>query len=275
MASPLLSGLIYPLLQALDEEYLGCDAQFGGIDQRKIFMFAEKYLPHLGYKKRVHLMNPMVPGLQGAKMSSSADGGKVDLLDPPETVAKKIRKAFCEEGVVEGNGLLAFIRHIVFPLRSLSEETPVFTIERREEDGGAVSFTSAQEVEDSFGRKEVVKHLSTPPSLATISSGESTPSKCSVGGTAQSEGYTFFTVLGVQRIHAHLRHYDSTQLTLAPSLRHQVHPGDLKAAVVSAINSVLAPIRESMGSSEMVKLADLAYPPEAKKGKAASSKKGA
>ena len=31
---PLLSGLLYPGLQALDEQYLGCDAQFGGVDQR-------------------------------------------------------------------------------------------------------------------------------------------------------------------------------------------------------------------------------------------------
>ena len=31
--SPLLSGLIYPGMQALDEEYLGVDFQFGGIDQ--------------------------------------------------------------------------------------------------------------------------------------------------------------------------------------------------------------------------------------------------
>lgn len=45
--------------KALDEEYLKVDAQFGGIDQRKIFTFAEKYLPMLGYTKRIHLMNPM------------------------------------------------------------------------------------------------------------------------------------------------------------------------------------------------------------------------
>jgi tyrosyl-tRNA synthetase len=40
--NPLLSGLLYPGLQALDEEYLKVDAQFGGEDQRKIFTFAEK-----------------------------------------------------------------------------------------------------------------------------------------------------------------------------------------------------------------------------------------
>lgn len=59
VANPLLSGLLYPGLQALDEQYLEVDAQFGGIDQRKIFTFAEKYLPMLGYDKRIHLMNPM------------------------------------------------------------------------------------------------------------------------------------------------------------------------------------------------------------------------
>lgn len=34
--SPLLSGLLYPGLQALDEQYLGCDFQFGGVDQVRI-----------------------------------------------------------------------------------------------------------------------------------------------------------------------------------------------------------------------------------------------
>jgi tyrosyl-tRNA synthetase len=29
---PLLSGLLYPCLQMLDEQYLGVDAQFGGVD---------------------------------------------------------------------------------------------------------------------------------------------------------------------------------------------------------------------------------------------------
>lgn len=31
--------------QALDEEYLKVDAQFGGVDQRKIFTLAEKVTP--------------------------------------------------------------------------------------------------------------------------------------------------------------------------------------------------------------------------------------
>jgi tyrosyl-tRNA synthetase len=46
--SPLLSGLLYPGLQALDEQYLDVDFQFGGVDQvRSIFcLYAITYFQH-------------------------------------------------------------------------------------------------------------------------------------------------------------------------------------------------------------------------------------
>jgi tyrosyl-tRNA synthetase len=53
----------------LDEEYLKVDAQLGGVDQRKIFALAKEVLPRVGFRERAHLMNPMVPGLQGGKKS--------------------------------------------------------------------------------------------------------------------------------------------------------------------------------------------------------------
>merc|ERR1719193_2740098 len=118
---PLLSGLLYPGLQALDEEYLKVDAQFGGVDQRKIFTYAEKYLPQLGYAKRIHLMNPMVPGLTGAKMSSSEEDSKIDLLDDEKSVKKKISKAFCEEGNIEENGVLSFCKFVLFPVMEMKQ----------------------------------------------------------------------------------------------------------------------------------------------------------
>ena len=39
--SPLLSGLLYPGLQALDEQYLDVDFQFGGVDQVCIYLLTE------------------------------------------------------------------------------------------------------------------------------------------------------------------------------------------------------------------------------------------
>jgi tyrosyl-tRNA synthetase len=147
--NPLLSGLIYPGLQALDEEYLKVDAQFGGVDQRKIFIYAEKYLPHLGYKKRIHLMNHMVPGLMGSKMSSSEEDSKIDLLDDESTINRKIKKAYCKEGEVENNGLLSFIKFVYFPISSI-KGNPVFRVERKEEFGGNVEYSSYENLEVDF-----------------------------------------------------------------------------------------------------------------------------
>jgi tyrosyl-tRNA synthetase len=149
---PLVSGLLYPGLQALDEEYLKVDAQFGGIDQRKIFTFAEKYLPQLGYQKRAHLMNPMVPGLTGAKMSSSEEESKIDLLDSPGSVKQKLKKAFCEPGNIENNGILSFAKHVVFPLLQNDEK---FVVPRKEANGGDILFESYKQLEEAFAVQTV------------------------------------------------------------------------------------------------------------------------
>ena len=195
--NPLLSGLLYPGMQALDEQYLGCDFQFGGVDQvlsqltsslhfssrsqRKIFIFAEEFLPRLGYAKRAHLMNVMVPGLGGGKMSASDPNSKIDFLDPPEVVRKKIKSAFCEEGNPD-NGVLAFVKAVLMPISQLrlergqgldgeeikqatanqlplaSEDAPegtLFSVVRPEKFGGSLHYKSYQEIEDDFSKKEL------------------------------------------------------------------------------------------------------------------------
>ena len=58
-----------------------------------------------------------VPGLTGSKMSSSDEDSKIDLLDSPAQVKKKLKKAFCEPGNIADNGVLAFCKHVLFPLR--------------------------------------------------------------------------------------------------------------------------------------------------------------
>lgn len=151
VASPLISGLLYPGLQALDEEYLKVDAQFGGVDQRKIFTFAEENLPCLGYAKRIHLMNPMVPGLTGEKMSASIEESKIDLLDKPEDVKKKLKKAFCEPGNIEKNGVLAFCKSVIFPL--LKNEDLV--LPRPVEHGGPMVFSNYEALEKDFSDQKV------------------------------------------------------------------------------------------------------------------------
>ncbi|KAI0551152.1 tyrosyl-tRNA synthetase [Xylaria curta] len=128
-----LSGLLYPILQVLDEQYLNVDAQFGGLDQRKLFTAAKEWLPKLGYRQRAHLMNDMIPGLQGGKMSSSDENSKIDLLDSPDVVSRKIKKAEAAPRVAEGNGLLAYIEHVFLPVAELKGKREF--IVSRERDG--------------------------------------------------------------------------------------------------------------------------------------------
>uniref|UniRef100_H2YLL3 Tyrosine--tRNA ligase n=1 Tax=Ciona savignyi TaxID=51511 RepID=H2YLL3_CIOSA len=142
---PLLSGLLYPGLQALDEEYLKVDAQFGGVDQRKIFTFAEKAFS--GYEKRIDLM-PMVPGLTGNKMSSSVEESKIDLLDDAAAVKRKLKKVFCEPGNVS-NGILSFIKLVVFPIFG------EFEIVRSKEFGGNVKYEEYDKLEADFASEAV------------------------------------------------------------------------------------------------------------------------
>jgi tyrosyl-tRNA synthetase len=147
---PALGGLIYPLMQALDEEFLGVDAQFGGVDQRKIFTFAMENLPKIGYKVRAHLMNTMVAGLgEAAKMSSSEPDSKIDLLDKPEVVEKKLKKAVCKPKEVEGNGVVAFVEHVIFRAIALRvEREQSFKVQRR--DGEPLVYTSIEKLKEDY-----------------------------------------------------------------------------------------------------------------------------
>jgi len=152
--SPKLSGMLYPILQSLDEQHLGVDVQFGGVDQRKIFMFAREFLPKIGYQKRCHLMNPIVPGLgKSGKMSASEPNSKINFTDSDEMIKKKLRKAHCIDGVVEDNGVLAILRYVVF--RFLEKEKQEFVIERPEKYGGTIKFKTYDDVEKAFINKEL------------------------------------------------------------------------------------------------------------------------
>jgi tyrosyl-tRNA synthetase len=152
--NPKMASLLYPGLQALDEQFLSIDAQFGGVDQRKIFMMAEKYLPQLGYKKRIHLMNPMIPSFNNNNdnMSSSNLSSKIDLLDNPKTIKNKINKGFCEEGNTDC-GIIKFIELVLFPVIKLKKEK--FTIKRPDKYGGNIEYENYIDLEKDFVNKKL------------------------------------------------------------------------------------------------------------------------
>ena len=145
--NPKLSGFIYPILQTLDEQYMDMDVQYGGIDQRKILAFARENHPRLGYKARVEVMTPMLPGLHGSKMSASDESSKIDLLDSEETVKRKIQKAHCPVSI-EDNGVLAFLKYVIMVNKKDNKEK--LTIERPEKFGGNIVYDDYEALEKDY-----------------------------------------------------------------------------------------------------------------------------
>ncbi len=143
-----LGSFIYPLMQSLDVPHLGCDIAFGGIDQRGIYMLSREILPTIGYDKPICVFNPLLPGLSGGKMSASDTGSKIDCLDTPKQIKKKINKSYCPEKEIEGNGVLAMVKNVIFPFLERREE--IFLIDRPEKFGGPIEYSAYDQLEEAF-----------------------------------------------------------------------------------------------------------------------------
>lgn len=85
-------------------------------------------------------------------MSSSEEDSKIDLIDSPANVKKKLKKAFCEPGNIENNGILSFCKHVIFPLLKPDEK---FVIPRKSEYGGDLSYDKYEDLEAAFAKEEV------------------------------------------------------------------------------------------------------------------------
>ncbi len=142
-ADPMVSQMIYPLMQALDIAHLEIDLAVGGIDQRKIHMIARENLPRLGYKSPVCLHTPILLGLDGQKMSSSK-GNYISVRDSEEEVERKLKKAYCPAGKVEENPVIQIMQYQIFP------RFEVVDVERDQKYGGDVEYRSFEELASDF-----------------------------------------------------------------------------------------------------------------------------
>ena len=142
--NPMVSQMIYPLMQAIDIADLHIDLAVGGIDQRKIHMLAREELPRLGLPAPVCMHTPLIPGLNGEKMSSSK-GNNIALDEPAADVEKKIKSAFCPAKEVENNPVLAICKYHVFPRIDAG-----MTVKRPEKFGGDVHYQNYEALEADF-----------------------------------------------------------------------------------------------------------------------------
>ncbi|QLH83779.1 tyrosine--tRNA ligase [Halosimplex pelagicum] len=97
-----VAHVMYPLMQALDIEYLDLDLAVGGLDQRKVHMLQRDMLPAIGYTARPAIHTPILADLTTGigKMSSSTNpvtGGEsltISFEDDTATLQEKVENIF-------------------------------------------------------------------------------------------------------------------------------------------------------------------------------------
>src|SRR3989344_5634186 len=84
-----LHEFLYPLLQGYDSVVLDVDAELGGTDQTFNILVGRRLLESMKKKEKFVVTVPLLPGLDGRKMSKSY-GNTVNLLDSPNEMYGKI-----------------------------------------------------------------------------------------------------------------------------------------------------------------------------------------
>jgi len=115
--SATVSQIEYPLMQALDIEYLDVDLAMGGTDQRKIHMLARDELPQLGFSSPTVVHFSLLPALTGTgdKMSTSKPETMFPLHAPEGVIRERVDGAFFDPELdIEENPVLAIARRFIF-----------------------------------------------------------------------------------------------------------------------------------------------------------------
>lgn len=94
-------------------------------------------------------MHHILSGLDGKKMSKSDPDNAIFMDDAEAEINRKVKKAFCPEGQVDGNPIVEYVRYIIF------EITGKFEVGRAEKYGGNLKFELFEDFKKSFENKEV------------------------------------------------------------------------------------------------------------------------
>jgi len=154
-----VSHVIYPLMQAIDIEYLDLDLAVGGLDQRKVHMLAREELPELGYESRPAIHTPILADLTtGVGKMSSSTGVTISMEDSTADLEEKINSAYCppsrdpeptDDGEERKNPVLELFQYHVFPR---FEEV---VVERPDEYGGDRTYDDYDSLADDLDSGEL------------------------------------------------------------------------------------------------------------------------
>ncbi|MCR8487565.1 MAG: tyrosine--tRNA ligase, partial [Crenarchaeota archaeon] len=149
-----VAASLYPIMQVLDIVHLEVNLAIGGTDQRKIHALARDILHgevssilRQKVKKTICIHLPMVLGLKaGEKMSSSKPETHIAVHDKPETINKKLQKAYCPPTTSnpDENPIFSILAYIIFPYNEC------LRIDRPEKYGGPVEYRSLDALGKDF-----------------------------------------------------------------------------------------------------------------------------
>ncbi|PIS22470.1 tyrosine--tRNA ligase [candidate division WWE3 bacterium CG08_land_8_20_14_0_20_41_10] len=169
--------LIYPPMQVADIFIQGLTIAHAGMDQRKAHVIMRDValklnispvLDNKGNKiKPIAIHHHLLLGLQkpaiwpiseenikevwiSAKMSKSKPESCIFIHDSADEIKRKINNAFCPEKEIGFNPILDWIKSLVF-----AGDGIVFSINRKVEHGGNVSYESYGELEEDFANEAV------------------------------------------------------------------------------------------------------------------------
>lgn len=144
-----VAQMFYPCMQCTDIFFMDIDICQLGMDQRKVNMLAREQCKKNEKKPIVlssHMIGALKPGLK--KMSKSDPNNAVFMEDSEEDVNRKIKKAFCVEGMVKKNPVLEFAKYFIFG------QFGEFVLHKRVEKTQQV-YKTYEELEKDFKEKKI------------------------------------------------------------------------------------------------------------------------
>jgi tyrosyl-tRNA synthetase len=160
-SNPKVSQVVYPIMQALDIEYLDLDLAVGGLDQRKVHMLAREALPAIDAEPRPALHTPILADLTTGigKMSASEnpvtgeESVSISMEDSRADLEEKVNAAYCpptrdpeptDEGHERENPVLQIFQYHVFP------RFDSVVVERPDKYGGDVTYETYEALADAL-----------------------------------------------------------------------------------------------------------------------------
>ena len=263
--NPLISSLVYPLMQIADVPGLQADVSYGGVDQRKIYMLGRELLPQLGCEAPLTcVFTPMPPRVTGKKMRASEPESKIDLMDSDDVIRAKIKKAFCPDGAamlyaMRNANPLAEDRIRVEGGKFSSESAWLRGVLQMHDIPDSKLEDNLQVLADVFSNGTII---SSPESYraSVVSAGPTLGRRVieSENGILAFLGNVVFPIKSHKGekfiMRREMKHggdveYDSFSDLLQDYVIGNIFPGDLKSAAADAIIELVTPIRKFLDTS--------------------------